>query len=357
MRIRIGAKKDGTLVAFDGTIHNEQGAYASPRPVVPPAGGVHIHAMVMMPGPYEIPNCRVEAFLVYTNNPYCGAMRGFGAPQVCFAHESILDELAAELGMNPIDLRRKNAFWKGSKTATGQVLDQSVGLRETPRGLRQGLRLGPAVSRGGLHRQGEDEAPRRGPRHGVVPDEHRPGQRRLRDEHSRPRRRVGPGLRRDHRDGPGGLHRLLPDLCRGPRHPARGCPHRPARHRLRARIGPHRGEPLHRPHGQRHPRGRQAHPRVDLRRGLPVALRAGREAGSEEPARLDREQPDRALPFKTVAARCAATGKRAHRPGLVGSPGVDPRPPRRPRETPTTSSLIRPRWPRSSSTSRRARWR
>ena len=131
MEIKIGAKKDGTLVAFEGIIYNEQGAYASVGPLTPPAGGVNVHSMVMMPGPYEIPNCKVDAYLCYTNNPIGGAMRGFGAPQVCFAHESVIDELALELGMNPLEIRRINAFKLGSVTATGQVLDQSVGLKDT----------------------------------------------------------------------------------------------------------------------------------------------------------------------------------------------------------------------------------
>ena len=128
---KIGAKKDGTFTAFEGTIYNEQGAYASLGPVLPPAGGVHAHAVVMLAGPYEIPNVKVEGYLVYTNHPYGGAMRGFGAPQANFAHESLVDELADLLEMDPYELRMKNCFKLGSHTATGQVLDQSVGLRET----------------------------------------------------------------------------------------------------------------------------------------------------------------------------------------------------------------------------------
>ncbi|MBU4565949.1 MAG: xanthine dehydrogenase family protein molybdopterin-binding subunit [Desulfarculus sp.] len=131
MELKVGAKKDGTLTAFQGVIYDEQGAYASLGPKIPPAGGSHVHAMVMMPGPYEIPNVKVDAYLVYTNHPYGGAMRGFGAPQVHIAHEQMMDELAAELGISAVDIRRKNAFKLGSATATGQVLNQSVGLRET----------------------------------------------------------------------------------------------------------------------------------------------------------------------------------------------------------------------------------
>jgi CO/xanthine dehydrogenase Mo-binding subunit len=131
MSIKIGAKKNGKLAAFEGSIYNENGAYASVGPLNPPAGGVNVHSMIMMTGPYEIPHCKVDAYLCYTNNPIGGAMRGFGAPQVCFAHESILDELALELGIDPLEIRRRNAFQLGSVTATGQVLDQSVGLKNT----------------------------------------------------------------------------------------------------------------------------------------------------------------------------------------------------------------------------------
>jgi CO/xanthine dehydrogenase Mo-binding subunit len=106
-------------------------ADASLGPVLPPAGGVHAHAVVMLPGPYQIPNIKVEGYLVYTNHPYGGAMRGFGAPQSNFAHESLVDELADLLEMDPYELRMKNCFELGSKTATGQILDQSVGLKET----------------------------------------------------------------------------------------------------------------------------------------------------------------------------------------------------------------------------------
>ena len=131
IRCKIGAKKDGTFTAVEGTIYNEQGAYASLGPVLPPAGGVHAHAVVMLAGPYEIPNVKVEGYLVYTNHPYGGAMRGFGAPQSNFAHESLVDELADLLKIDPFELRLKNAFKLGSKTATGQVIDQSIGLWET----------------------------------------------------------------------------------------------------------------------------------------------------------------------------------------------------------------------------------
>jgi CO/xanthine dehydrogenase Mo-binding subunit len=131
IQCKIGAKKDGTFVVFEGMIFNEQGAYASFGPGGRPAGGVHIHAVVMLPGPYVIPNVKVDGYLVHTNHPYGGAMRGFGAPQVNFAHESLVDELAEILGMDPYYLRLKNCFEVGSETATGQLLNQSVGLKDS----------------------------------------------------------------------------------------------------------------------------------------------------------------------------------------------------------------------------------
>jgi CO/xanthine dehydrogenase Mo-binding subunit len=128
---KVGAKRDGTLTAFDATMYDEQGAYASLGPLVPPASGVHVHAVFMLAGPYVIPHVKVDGYLVYTNNPFGGAMRGFGAPQVNFVHESLIDELAEELSMDPYELRLKNALELGSATATGQILTHSVGLKET----------------------------------------------------------------------------------------------------------------------------------------------------------------------------------------------------------------------------------
>lgn len=149
MELKVGVTKDGKLTAFKSTIYDEQGAYASLGPKIPPAGGSHVHTMVMSPGPYEIENCWVDAYLCYTNHPYGGAMRGFGAPQVHIAHEQMMDELAAQLNMDPVELRRKNAFKLGSKTGTGQVLDQSVGLRETLEACESTFRWSERVNSAG----------------------------------------------------------------------------------------------------------------------------------------------------------------------------------------------------------------
>ena len=106
------------------------GAYASSSTAV--IGNATTFAV----GPYEVPNARLEGTAVYTNNPPCGAMRGFGAVQVCFAHEAQMDKLAAELGIDPVELRRRNAVGTGSVLPTGQVLNGAAPVRELIEPLR-----------------------------------------------------------------------------------------------------------------------------------------------------------------------------------------------------------------------------
>jgi len=122
--IRYGATHAGWIVSADVRLLLDGGAYASSSPAV------LANAATFAAGPYEIPNVRVEATVVYTNNPPCGAMRGFGAPQVCFAYESAIDALAAKLGIDPIELRLQNAVRTGSVLPTGQVLTGSAPVRE-----------------------------------------------------------------------------------------------------------------------------------------------------------------------------------------------------------------------------------
>jgi CO/xanthine dehydrogenase Mo-binding subunit len=122
--IRYGATRDGRLVSADVRLLLDGGAYASSSPAVV------VNASTFAAGPYEVPNVRVEGTVVYTNNPPCGAMRGFGAPQVCFAYEAAMDELAAKLGIDPLELRLKNAVRRGSVLPTGQVLDGPAPVRE-----------------------------------------------------------------------------------------------------------------------------------------------------------------------------------------------------------------------------------
>jgi CO/xanthine dehydrogenase Mo-binding subunit len=120
-----GATRDGRLIAADIRIIGDTGAYASYGPAV--LTRAPIHAI----GPYDVPNVYVESVFAYTNNPMAGAMRGFGVPQVAFAHESQMDLLAQELGITPLEIRLRNCFRTGSITATGQALQSSVGIRAT----------------------------------------------------------------------------------------------------------------------------------------------------------------------------------------------------------------------------------
>ena len=117
MRYEHGATRDGKLVYVRARIVLDGGAYASSSRAV-----CH-NAASTGSGPYECPNADLDTYIVYTNNPPCGAMRGFGAVQVCFAYEAQMDKLAAALGLHPVELRRRNAMDTGSSLPTGQVVE------------------------------------------------------------------------------------------------------------------------------------------------------------------------------------------------------------------------------------------
>ena len=131
IRYKSGAKKDGTLTAVEVDILGDTGAYASY------GSTVAIRAAVHATGPYQVPHVRVRSQMVYTNNAWSGAMRGFGIPQMAFAHESQMDLLAKALGMDPLEIRLKNCLRIGSDTATGQTLAASVGIGETLRKVKE----------------------------------------------------------------------------------------------------------------------------------------------------------------------------------------------------------------------------
>ncbi|TDT95851.1 xanthine dehydrogenase molybdenum binding subunit apoprotein [Streptomyces sp. 846.5] len=124
MRYEHGATRDGKLVYMEARIVLDGGAYASASPAV--VG----NASSLSVGPYEVPNVNVLAIAYYSNNPSCGAMRGFGAVQACFGYETQLDRLAAELGMDPVELRQLNAVSQGSHLPTGQVIDAPAPVAE-----------------------------------------------------------------------------------------------------------------------------------------------------------------------------------------------------------------------------------
>jgi len=124
IRVKIGAKKNGRLVAAETELYGDTGAYASLGEKVMTRATTH------SAGPYDIPHVRADCYAMYTNNPPAGAFRGFGVTQSAFAVESMMDKLAEELNIDPVDLRRMNALHVGSITNTGQELKESVGLLE-----------------------------------------------------------------------------------------------------------------------------------------------------------------------------------------------------------------------------------
>jgi CO/xanthine dehydrogenase Mo-binding subunit len=125
IRHRLGVDADGRLTACDVTLYTDAGAYNGLSAVV--AERANSTAI----GPYRVENVRVDTYVVYTNNLFGGAFRGFGSPQVTFAMEAQLDEAAARLGISPAEIRRRNLLKVGDTTATGQVLPESVGALET----------------------------------------------------------------------------------------------------------------------------------------------------------------------------------------------------------------------------------
>ena len=124
IRVTLGARRDGMLVAAQTELYGDTGAYASLGDKVMTRATTH------SAGPYIVPHVRADCYAMYTNNPPAGAFRGFGVTQSCFAIESVMDELAAELGLDPIEIRRRNALRVGAETNTGQRLTESVGLLE-----------------------------------------------------------------------------------------------------------------------------------------------------------------------------------------------------------------------------------
>ena len=120
LHLKLGAKRDGTLVGLKAIVHLDTGAYASLGPAV---GGLLTE---VLPGSYHIPNTHVITNVVYTHSPYSGAMRGFGSPQAHFAIESAMDMLSERLGIDPLELRRKNILRPGDTLFTHMVMDDSA---------------------------------------------------------------------------------------------------------------------------------------------------------------------------------------------------------------------------------------
>jgi CO/xanthine dehydrogenase Mo-binding subunit len=124
VHIRTGHRRDGTLVATEVDVVMDGGAYVTLSPVVLSRGALHAG------GAYRCPNVKIRARAVATNTPPNGAFRGFGVPQTVYAIESHMERVAARLGLDPLELRRRNAVVRGDVTPTGQVLRESVSAIE-----------------------------------------------------------------------------------------------------------------------------------------------------------------------------------------------------------------------------------
>ncbi|MEV6859738.1 molybdopterin cofactor-binding domain-containing protein [Streptosporangium subroseum] len=129
MRYEHGATREGRLLYVRAEILLDGGAYCSSSPAV--VG----NAASLGVGPYEVDNVWIDAYGVYSNNPPCGAMRGFGAVQACYAYESQMDRLAEACGISPVEIRVRNAVSQGSTLATGQVIDSPAPLADMLREL------------------------------------------------------------------------------------------------------------------------------------------------------------------------------------------------------------------------------
>jgi xanthine dehydrogenase molybdenum-binding subunit len=124
IKMKTGAKSDGTIVAHQAEIYGDGGAYASL------SNHVMLRATSHAAGPYEVPNALVDTYAMYTNNVPSGAFRGFGVTQSAFAMESQMDQLAEELALSPVEIRRRNVLRYGKKTLAGQEMTESCGLSE-----------------------------------------------------------------------------------------------------------------------------------------------------------------------------------------------------------------------------------
>jgi xanthine dehydrogenase D subunit len=130
LHYEFGAERDGTLVYAKADLLFDGGAYASSTPAVVGNGGT------LGLGPYRIPNVHVDARGVYTNNPPCGAMRGFGCVQAAFAHEALMDELADTVGVDRVEIRVRNGMREGDHNITGQLIDSAAPVAELIRTVR-----------------------------------------------------------------------------------------------------------------------------------------------------------------------------------------------------------------------------
>ncbi len=134
MWYRHTAAADGTLLKVEARLTFDGGAYAST------SSAVLANGSCFAAGPYRVPNAHIEGWAVRTNNPPCGAMRGFGAVQTCFGHEAQMDKLADALGLDPVALRLRNALAPGDQLITGQRVTGAAPVAEVIRACAEAPR-------------------------------------------------------------------------------------------------------------------------------------------------------------------------------------------------------------------------
>src|SRR5438132_5109421 len=134
MDYTVGCDAEGHLVAVRARIVGDTGAYASVGEAVLQRASGHSCSV------YKVPNVDVETRAVYTNNPPCGAMRGFGSNQANFAIEGVMDRLAEAVGIDGWEIRWRNAVDVGDTFGTGQKLGPGVGIRKTLLAVRDAYR-------------------------------------------------------------------------------------------------------------------------------------------------------------------------------------------------------------------------
>lgn len=137
MTYTLGCDENGKLTALKARIVGDTGAYASVGDKVLQRACGHSASA------YEVPNVAVESHAVYTNNPPCGAMRGFGSNQANFAMEGCMDRLAEKVGIDGWDIRYTNALDVGGVFATGQVIGEGIGLKKCLQAVKDAYKLAP----------------------------------------------------------------------------------------------------------------------------------------------------------------------------------------------------------------------
>jgi len=147
MRYEHGATRDGKLVYVKARLVLDGGAYTSTSPVV------IANAAYFVAGAYEVPHAEIDGVAVFSNNPPCGAMRGFGAVQSAYGCESNMDKLALALDMDPLELRLKNAMTTGTVLPTGQAVDGPAPVQELLESLRDMPMPAPAEAGRDLREQ------------------------------------------------------------------------------------------------------------------------------------------------------------------------------------------------------------